>query len=55
MGLPIPKDKQDLYRVLILKDYFSSEDREKKKQNTIDRLETENKEIINRLKKIDRR
>ena len=31
MGFPIPKDKADLFRVLILKDYFSNDDREKKR------------------------
>lgn len=31
MGFQIPKDKQELYKVLILKEYFSSDDKERKR------------------------
>lgn len=31
MGFNIPKEKNDLFKVLILKDYFSNDDREKKR------------------------
>jgi hypothetical protein len=49
MGFPIPKDKADLFKVLILKDYFSIDDREKKRQNALEKLENENKRIHKKL------
>lgn len=33
MGFPIPKDKTELFKVLILKDYFSNDEKEVKKQS----------------------
>jgi len=55
MGFPIPKDKVDLFKILILKDYYSHEDKEKKKKSTLEKLETESKELHDKLKKIDRK
>jgi hypothetical protein len=49
MGFPIPKDKGELFKVLILKDYFSIDDREKKRQNALEKLEVENKRIHKKL------
>jgi hypothetical protein len=55
MGFPIPKDKAELFKVLILKDYFSIDDREKKRQNALEKLEVENKRIHKKLQQIDRK
>lgn len=32
MGFAIPKEKQELFKILILKDYYNQEEREKRKQ-----------------------
>lgn len=36
MDIPIPNSKADLFKILILKDYYSKDDREKNKLAAID-------------------
>lgn len=55
MGFDIPKEKADIYRILILKDYFGNDDREKMRQIAMEKLENENKKIQNKLQKFDRK
>ena len=55
MGFPIPKDKDNLFKILIMKDYYNQDERERKKQYAIQKLENDSKNMQNKLKKIDRK
>ena len=55
MGFPIPRDKDNLFKILIMKDYYNQDERERKKQYAIQKLENDGKTIQNKLKKIDRK
>lgn len=44
-----------MFRIMILKDYYSQEEKEKKKNMALQELEAENKEQLDRIRKIDRK
>ena len=46
MGFQIPKEKTELFKILIMKDLGLNEDRARKKTKLVDKLETENKALV---------
>eukprot|EP00347_Sterkiella_histriomuscorum_P001475 403371894 len=55
MGFQVPKEKQELFKILILKDYYTQDENQKRKQHAIQKLEKEGDVLKNKLKQIDRR
>ncbi len=49
LGFPIPKDKNELFKILIMKDYYSTDELKKRKQYQIQRLESEGKQLESKL------